>query len=121
MIPAATFIDHAACAGVDDPDIFFPEKGRTASREAIALCATCPVRTECGEYATEHDLKGIWGGLSENRRRGRSSHDQAYCRNNHLKSEHMRVQPSGRERCGACITAASRRAYAVRKQRSNGA
>jgi len=34
------------------------------------VCRSCEVRTECLEYALEHDERfGIWGGLSERERR----------------------------------------------------
>ena len=34
------------------------------------MCARCPVRTECLEYALGNQEKfGIWGGLSERERR----------------------------------------------------
>jgi WhiB family redox-sensing transcriptional regulator len=48
---------------------FFPEKGGS-TREAKKVCLTCDVRSECLEYALEHDERfGIWGGLSERERR----------------------------------------------------
>jgi WhiB family redox-sensing transcriptional regulator len=52
-----------------DPDTFFPEKGGS-TREAKRICAQCPVRAECLEYALDNDERfGIWGGLSERERR----------------------------------------------------
>ena len=52
-----------------DPEAFFPEKGGS-TQEAKRICAACPVRNECLEYALEHDERfGIWGGLSERERR----------------------------------------------------
>ena len=60
--------DSALCAETD-PEIFFPEKGGS-TREAKKVCMACPVRTECLEYALEHDERfGIFGGLSERERR----------------------------------------------------
>lgn len=60
--------DNALCAQTD-PEAFFPEKGGS-TREAKKVCRTCEVRTECLEYALEHDERfGIWGGLSERERR----------------------------------------------------
>ena len=51
-----------------DPELFFPEKGGSA-REAKAVCARCPVRAQCLEYALAHDERyGVWGGLSERER-----------------------------------------------------
>ncbi|ABK52231.1 transcription factor WhiB [Acidothermus cellulolyticus 11B] len=60
--------EQALCAQTD-PEAFFPEKGGS-TREAKRICASCPVRIECLEYALAHDERfGIWGGLSERERR----------------------------------------------------
>ena len=50
----------ALCAQAD-PDAWFPDKGRTAAL-AKRICAACPVRVLCLEYA----LAGFdaWGGIS---------------------------------------------------------
>lgn len=67
------------------PEIWFPPAERpystraesrraTAKRlaweaKAKALCATCPVRLECLEYADDNDEReGIWGGLTPTER-----------------------------------------------------
>jgi WhiB family redox-sensing transcriptional regulator len=58
----------ALCAETD-PEAFFPEKGGS-TREAKRVCASCPVRMECLEFALANDERfGIWGGLSERERR----------------------------------------------------
>jgi WhiB family redox-sensing transcriptional regulator len=55
--------------GETDPEIFFPEKGGSV-REAKKICARCPVRAECLDYALGHDEQyGVWGGTSEQERR----------------------------------------------------
>lgn len=60
--------DLALCPQTD-PDLFYPEKGGSV-REAKQVCARCPVRAECLEYALENDERfGIWGGESERDRR----------------------------------------------------
>ena len=60
--------ERALCAQTD-PEAFFPEKGGS-TREAKRICAGCEVRSECLEYALEHDERfGIWGGMSERERR----------------------------------------------------
>jgi len=57
-----------ACRGAD-PDIFFPGQGE-ATRPAKAICATCPIRAACLEYALDNGIAhGIWGGKSERERR----------------------------------------------------
>lgn len=62
------WIAQGACHG-KDPDLFFPGQGES-TREAKAVCAGCPVREQCLDYALEHGEKfGIWGGTSERERR----------------------------------------------------
>ncbi len=52
-----------------DPELFFPEKGGS-TRQAKQVCAACPVRAQCLEYALAHDeCFGVWGGLSAWERR----------------------------------------------------
>ncbi|HTJ74847.1 MAG TPA: WhiB family transcriptional regulator [Acidimicrobiales bacterium] len=58
----------AACRDMDTA-IFFPETEEAAAA-AKAVCATCPVREACLQFAlvTRQD-DGVWGGLDENERR----------------------------------------------------
>lgn len=52
-----------------DVTIFFPEKGES-SRAAKKICARCPVRIECLNYALRNGERyGVWGGTSERERR----------------------------------------------------
>jgi hypothetical protein len=38
--------------------------------QAQKVCASCPVRVECLEYALTHRIEhGVWGGASERERR----------------------------------------------------
>jgi hypothetical protein len=60
--------DKAACAGMDQ-SVFFPVRGENVPR-AKAICAGCPVRVECLEYAQANcEEFGIWGGLSSTERK----------------------------------------------------
>jgi WhiB family redox-sensing transcriptional regulator len=57
-----------ACRGLD-PAIFYPTSEEDAG-EAKTICAICPVRELCLEFALvnrEHD--GVWGGATERERR----------------------------------------------------
>ena len=48
---------------------FFPARGESV-RDAKAVCARCPVRSECLEFALRLKVAhGVWGGLSERERR----------------------------------------------------
>jgi len=61
--------DQAECIKYAHEVEFFPSRGES-TREAKAVCATCPVREQCLEYALQWDhLSGVWGGLSERERR----------------------------------------------------
>jgi WhiB family transcriptional regulator, redox-sensing transcriptional regulator len=66
--PPAGWRYQAACRGAD-LDLFFP--GRSESAEpARRVCAGCPVREPCLDYALRHGIThGIWGGLAERERR----------------------------------------------------
>lgn len=58
----------AACRGVD-PNVFFPLADEEAG-SAKAICATCPVRDDCLDYAlATRQGDGVWGGLTEVERR----------------------------------------------------
>jgi len=49
--------------------VFFPCRGESAE-PARRICAACPVRQPCLDYAISHGIvHGIWGGLAERDRR----------------------------------------------------
>jgi hypothetical protein len=49
--------------------VFYPERGETAE-PARQVCAQCPVRQPCLDYAFSNRIThGIWGGLTERERR----------------------------------------------------
>lgn len=51
-----------------DPALWFPEKGGGAA--ARRVCASCPVRFDCLDYAVHaREEFGIWGGVGEQVRR----------------------------------------------------
>lgn len=61
------WMDRGACVGMD-ADLFFPPAGALHGdiAAAKAVCAGCPVRQVCGDYALRNGIKfGIWGGMSE--------------------------------------------------------
>ncbi len=48
---------------------FFPSDG-VGVEVARRICASCPVRTPCLEYALRYHIShGVWGGASERERR----------------------------------------------------
>lgn len=72
--PRADWRDHAACRFAD-PELFFPvspggpSPDQADGGQARAICATCPVRRECLQFAlATRQAHGIWGGMSERER-----------------------------------------------------
>lgn len=66
--PVGEWAKQAECRHLN-PDLFFPERGEPVTA-AKAVCAGCPVRAECLDYALANGEKhGIWGGTSERERR----------------------------------------------------
>lgn len=66
--PPPEWTRDALCAQVDQ-DLWFPENGGS-TREAKSICARCPTRPECLEFALDNAERfGIWGGFSERERR----------------------------------------------------
>jgi WhiB family redox-sensing transcriptional regulator len=64
--------DRAACKG-PQAEVFFPpshlerkEERELRERRAKAICASCPVKRPCLDYALRiREPHGIWGGLNE--------------------------------------------------------
>ena len=70
---------RAACRGTD-LTVFFPGRGESAE-PARQICASCPVREPCLDYALRHGItNGIWGGLTERGRRPLRVHHTAAAR-----------------------------------------
>lgn len=65
-----TWQASAACTPADMHIMYGPDsetdRARAArEKEAVAICATCPVTAECLEDAlTRDDRNGVWGGLT---------------------------------------------------------
>ncbi len=60
--------ERALCRGYD-PELFFPHASALADL-AKSVCARCPVRRQCADYAlTTGQEFGVWGGMSEEERR----------------------------------------------------
>jgi WhiB family redox-sensing transcriptional regulator len=59
---------YAACRDADADLFFSTEEPEVAS--AVKICAGCPVRDECLEWALETRVRyGVWGGATERERR----------------------------------------------------
>jgi WhiB family transcriptional regulator, redox-sensing transcriptional regulator len=76
MEPAMTgpgdWRDDAACREAD-PELFFPVSTTGPAlrqvQEAIRICQTCPVQTQCLAWALEQGADGVWGGTTPEQRR----------------------------------------------------
>lgn len=50
--------------------LFFPKtRTKRDARRAKELCAGCPFRAPCLQYALRYNLAGIWGGTTQAERR----------------------------------------------------
>ena len=59
----------AACRD-SDPDLFFADGNGERTAVALRICAGCPVRDECLEWALAARASfGVWGGTTEQDRR----------------------------------------------------
>jgi WhiB family redox-sensing transcriptional regulator len=62
------WMSDALCA-TTAPDAFFPE-GNESAAIAKAICARCPVKQKCLDYAVAtRENEGVWGGLTPPERR----------------------------------------------------
>jgi WhiB family redox-sensing transcriptional regulator len=67
-VKKGTWTDSAACRGTDT-EIFYPANAEEEA-EALSICATCPVRAQCLDYAIRNrETYGIWGGTTPEQRR----------------------------------------------------
>jgi WhiB family redox-sensing transcriptional regulator len=54
----------AAACHAEDPELFFPEDP-AQSPSAQQVCAGCPVRLQCRDFALRHSIVwGVWGGMT---------------------------------------------------------
>jgi WhiB family transcriptional regulator, redox-sensing transcriptional regulator len=82
-----------ACRTVD-PDLFFPATATTGSARqvsrALRICAGCPVRQECLEFAIQtRESHGIWGGTTPEER-SRARRNRAASRRRRARREAAR-------------------------------
>ena len=68
--PALAWRVKGSCRG-SDPLIFYPPSDEDDLAEpAKLICAACPVRKPCLEFAlSTREKHGVWGGLTERERR----------------------------------------------------
>ena len=65
---ATEFMRKAACPS--RPEIDFFSVRTSEMRRAQAVCAECPVRLECLDFAIRANVEiGVWGGMTRNQRK----------------------------------------------------
>jgi WhiB family redox-sensing transcriptional regulator len=116
--------DQAACRDLvtADYDPFFSDTAELQA-EAIAICATCPVRDACLTFAVRTGQQyGIWGGQPQqvirslvvleragrpHTRQASARHPQAsktHCKRGHrFTAENTYYAPDGQRRCRICL------------------
>ncbi len=113
MVRVAGWMDRAACLGVD-PEVFFPDRGDLHGLgEALAVCAGCPVRHECLEFALSENLThGVYGGMpqtlrrTERTRRGLAAYRHRYGLRLHgTEAAYRRHLRHGERPCPPCTEA----------------
>lgn len=62
------FKQHGTCLGLHPSMFYLEAQDQVGRRRAKAICATCPVRSECFDYALRNNEHGIWGGTTEQER-----------------------------------------------------
>ena len=124
MTEVRAWRDEAACRDVVTA-VYDPFFGDTADLqlEAIAICATCPVRDDCLTFAVRTGQQyGVWGGQPEQTirrlivldragrphgRRVPPRHPQAsktHCKRGHrFDAQNTYYAPDGQRRCRTCL------------------
>jgi WhiB family transcriptional regulator, redox-sensing transcriptional regulator len=137
MTDVLSWRDQAACRDLvtADYDPFFADSA-DGQLEAIAICATCPVREDCLTFAVRTGQQyGIWGGQPEQTirrlialdRAGRphasqapEGHPQASktrCKRGHrFSADNTYYTPDGHRRCRTCL----REAQPIRASKGGG-
>jgi WhiB family transcriptional regulator, redox-sensing transcriptional regulator len=60
------FLEEAACRGLD-PELFYAEGGAAVAK-VKSVCAACPLRAKCLEWAIAREEFGVWGGTTARER-----------------------------------------------------
>jgi WhiB family redox-sensing transcriptional regulator len=137
MSEVGSWRDRAACRDIvaAEYDPFFADPADLQA-EAIAICATCPVRDACLTFAVRTGQQyGIWGGQPQqlvrrlialdragrpHGRRAPADHPQAsktHCKRGHpFDADNTYYTPDGRRRCRTCL----REAQPVRASKGGG-
>ena len=68
FVPMLPHLSEASCRGIFNPNLFFPESREQEAKclpIVRAICAGCPERKECLDYALREEIPdGIWAGTT---------------------------------------------------------
>lgn len=68
FFPLLPLLPEASCKGIINPNLFFPESREQEAKclpIVRAICAGCPERKECLDYALKEQIAhGIWAGTT---------------------------------------------------------
>lgn len=115
---------RAACRD-KDPELFFPLGSSVPAlaqeAEAKAVCARCPSRAACLDFAQQQEIAdGIFGGLTDgDRRQARVDFDESrLCKNRlHEMTLDNTVYLNGLRRCRACRMETDRLTAEAKRER----
>lgn len=110
------WVNDAACRGKPQEWFFPVGKGSRPPKEALQLCAGCPVREPCAAEGVRY--MGVWGGKlnSENRTMG-TRHAEVRCR--HCGGFFMRDVGTKDMVCDSCLPVSElQRRNAARRKRA---
>jgi WhiB family redox-sensing transcriptional regulator len=85
FLPFVPLFENAACADIEDKNLFFPD-GKSDETDRLPIlrniCKGCPERKECLEYAIKEEIPyGIWGGKTPTERGYNLQRDEKKKRN----------------------------------------
>lgn len=64
------FKHRPSCEGTDTEQWFSQNSGEYKNQELLTrICAGCPARQQCLEYALEYSVIGFWAGTTDRRRK----------------------------------------------------
>lgn len=106
------FLRAAACAGDRSQDWIPDREPNVVPAEILELCTSCPVRSECLQWALAADAEGIWAATTTKQRRGKDPHESNAVHTGPGSSSLYRRGC----RCGECKDAQTAR---IRRQRTN--
>ena len=88
FLPFVPLFENAACADIEDKNLFFPDgKSEETDRLPILrkICKGCIERKECLEYAIKEEIPyGIWGGKTPTERGQNLPRDEKKKRNDQV-------------------------------------